>query len=294
MSRLEDQREVAKARSAFDLSQITTDRLPELVSRALLAIYERRPDARRRVLDVARETVRLEGLADLVGRREVVERVGLTGGGAAPPPGAPPPVPPPAGASGMPSSAFFEKAAADIAGRHPVLADGWQDVARRYTEERAFAVARSTELALTERVQEVVAAAVRNGRPTAEVLADLGASDGWSQAYADTVYRTNVATANTAGKMAVAKDPAVRVLVGGWRYTTAYAPGTQGVRPNHGALDGIIAAVDDPVWRRIAPPNGYNCRCTIEPVFADEVPEAPPRVPDGWRPDPGFEVKPIA
>ena len=31
----------------------------------------------------------------------------------------------------------------------------------------------------------------------------------------------------------------------------------------HWQMDGFIAAVDDPIWRRIWPPNGYNCRATV-------------------------------
>ena len=33
-------------------------------------------------------------------------------------------------------------------------------------------------------------------------------------------------------------------------------------RPNHRALNGFIARIDNPVWGKIAPPNGYRCRCT--------------------------------
>lgn len=34
-------------------------------------------------------------------------------------------------------------------------------------------------------------------------------------------------------------------------------------RPAHRALDGLIRPVDDPIWRRIAPLNGYLCRCGL-------------------------------
>lgn len=35
------------------------------------------------------------------------------------------------------------------------------------------------------------------------------------------------------------------------------------VRDEHRVLDGYIAKVDDPVWRRIAPKNGWRCRCFL-------------------------------
>jgi SPP1 gp7 family putative phage head morphogenesis protein len=34
-------------------------------------------------------------------------------------------------------------------------------------------------------------------------------------------------------------------------------------RPAHKALDGFIRPVNDPVWRRISPLNGYRCRCGL-------------------------------
>ncbi len=34
------------------------------------------------------------------------------------------------------------------------------------------------------------------------------------------------------------------------------------VRPHHLALDGLVAAIDDPIWQRHYPPNGYRCRCS--------------------------------
>jgi len=34
-------------------------------------------------------------------------------------------------------------------------------------------------------------------------------------------------------------------------------------RPAHKALDGFIRPVNDPIWRRISPLNGYRCRCGL-------------------------------
>lgn len=46
------------------------------------------------------------------------------------------------------------------------------------------------------------------------------------------------------------------------QYTTV---GDRNVRPEHQALDKFTAAKSDPVWRRIYPPNGWNCRCSVIP-----------------------------
>lgn len=39
--------------------------------------------------------------------------------------------------------------------------------------------------------------------------------------------------------------------------------GDQRVRQSHRDLDGLTAPVNDPIWNRIMPQNGWNCRCTV-------------------------------
>lgn len=34
-------------------------------------------------------------------------------------------------------------------------------------------------------------------------------------------------------------------------------------RPHHATMDGVVAAVDDPVWESWYPPSGYRCRCSV-------------------------------
>jgi len=111
----------------------------------------------------------------------------------------------------------------------------------------------------------------------------------WSRSYADTVYRTNVATAYSAGRMRQLADPEVADVVRGLRYT---AVGDSDTRPSHKAMDGFTAPADDPVWHRVAPPAGYNCRCDIEIVTIFDqrmkvVPGGSKKIPSDF-PDHGF------
>lgn len=55
-----------------------------------------------------------------------------------------------------------------------------------------------------------------------------------------------------------------------WKYVTA---GDEKVREEHRKLDGIILSCDDPRWDKIFPPNGWKCRCRVEPVMRHEVSE---------------------
>lgn len=43
------------------------------------------------------------------------------------------------------------------------------------------------------------------------------------------------------------------------------------VREEHAILDGTIAAVDDSFWSAYYPPNGYNCRCSVEQLMLSEA-----------------------
>lgn len=49
-----------------------------------------------------------------------------------------------------------------------------------------------------------------------------------------------------------------------------WTAGDAQVRPAHAELDGKRWPADDPIWARIAPPNGHGCRCTL--VGSDEGP----------------------
>lgn len=43
------------------------------------------------------------------------------------------------------------------------------------------------------------------------------------------------------------------------------------VRPEHAELNGTVAAVGDAFWNDNYPPNGYNCRCSVEQLTEDEA-----------------------
>lgn len=52
-----------------------------------------------------------------------------------------------------------------------------------------------------------------------------------------------------------------------WKYKTV---GDDKVRQEHAALDGLILHYKDLRWEEIFPPNGWGCRCKIEPVMLHE------------------------
>ncbi len=63
------------------------------------------------------------------------------------------------------------------------------------------------------------------------------------------------------------------------------------VREEHAILDGTIARVDDPFWTIYYPPNGYNCRCSVEQLLQSEAEQDPKFGQDSLSPsfDPRFQ-----
>jgi SPP1 gp7 family putative phage head morphogenesis protein len=81
----------------------------------------------------------------------------------------------------------------------------------------------------------------------------------------DDVVRTLVRTQHSIGRNArtwidTIDDP----RVWGYAYRTAE---DERVRPAHAAMDGKRYPKRHPFWRRYAPPNGWNCRCELVPVY---------------------------
>ncbi|MDD3535377.1 MAG: phage minor head protein [Candidatus Cloacimonetes bacterium] len=66
------------------------------------------------------------------------------------------------------------------------------------------------------------------------------------------------------------------------------------VRDEHWAMDGLIYPVDDPFWDSYTPPNGWNCRCSVEQLLEGELPDdyAPMEPDTPVRVDPMFKNNP--
>lgn len=193
----------------------------------------------------------------------------------------------------------FDQAIESLLSREPRLAEGWLEVQQVYTLEHGFSLARGMTEVLTDKVQLFLAQSMQQGASALDAERQLqflaSAHDvGFTSGYAQTVYRTNLNSAYTAGRMRQARTPAVRAVAPGFRFD---AVGDADTRPNHKALDGFVALQNDPVWQTCSPPLGYNCRCTLALALRSEV-EAAGLVrggrarsrpkPAGAGPDAGF------
>ena len=206
--------------------------------------------------------------ADVLGRVETIRAAdrlaaaGSGGGSFTRPPGAASGAVPFEPGAPLPRVPFTE-AVADVMSRDARLARGAADVAAAYNDEHGFALARSESLVVTRRVQSAIAKAGHDGATRDEavlsirrIVAEAGADMAdWTRAYAETAFSTNVSTAYSAGRFRQMADPAVAFAIGALMFD---GPADDDARPNHVAALGLIAAPDDPVWHKLAPPLGWG------------------------------------
>jgi len=211
---------------------------------------------------------------------------------------------------GIVPSVTFEEAGADMVARVPkTITDAaertWRRISHLYSTEHAMAFVRSAEDSVTRRVQDLIVQMQRDGvteleagrRITMGVEQIREITRPWSESYSRMVFRTNVSTATTAGRFRAAMDPDVAAIIPAMRFTTA---GDSDVRPNHRA-DGFIAKTTNPVWRWLAPPLAWSCRCRIDHMTRPQLRRAgalhedgtvrESRVPAGVHPDEGFRTQ---
>lgn len=136
-----------------------------------------------------------------------------------------------------------------------------------------------------------------------------------AEARLETVYRTNVSTANNAGRFKQLQE--LDEFVALYRLNEVRDLNTRGnpagLYPDagpHFQMNGFLAATNDVVWEVVWPPNGFNCRASVSPIswtsarrmgLADEhdnlnfeaiaVRNGPRRgfIESGAYPDQGFE-----
>jgi SPP1 gp7 family putative phage head morphogenesis protein len=172
------------------------------------------------------------------------------------------------------------------------------DGLRQQYKMQAFTVAGTSDVRLIDGIHKALTDIVASGQTeqdfktqVQQLATDAGVAD--LSAFAiETVFHTNVQTAYQNGRFEQMRDPAVAAALPYWQYNTV---GDDRVRPAHAALDGFVAHNQDPVWRRIYPPSGFNCRCSVSSMTADEAPDDADvpglsRLPVAAAsvPDPGF------
>ena len=169
----------------------------------------------------------------------------------------------------------FIEAVDDILARTPEIAANAEEVAAVY-ESHGFAMARSANRVLTARIQREIGRMVREGVTVPQATGILERMGGFTRSYAETVYRTNLNTAYSAGRWKQAADPEVRELMPAAIVSTTNDSDLRRGREedrgeNHAAADGFVADTRSPRWDRMSPPYGYMCRCSMRLVSTFEL-----------------------
>lgn len=147
--------------------------------------------------------------------------------------------------------------------------DLWQDM-----HARAFVVAGAMKDQLVADFHTAVTAAIAEGRTLADFRKDFDrivAAHGWSYNgsrnwRSRVIYQTNMRMAYNAGRFAQAQRLKERRPF--LRYVAVLDSRT---RPEHRAWHDTVLPVDHEFWSTHHPPNGWNCRCTVQSLSRGDM-----------------------
>lgn len=161
----------------------------------------------------------------------------------------------------------FSAAVRAFRSRVPITRGSWDRLTER-ERRRAFTVSGLARNDYVRQAQSVVTRALEEGWEQDEFRDELedrfvkAGLDPLNPSHANTVFRTNISTAHADGRMGVFTQPAVLEAMPFWTWA---AIDDKTARLTHLAMNGVSMRADDGAWQRIAPPCGFNCRCTITP-----------------------------
>lgn len=157
----------------------------------------------------------------------------------------------------------------------PVTKHVFDGLTAQYQKD-AFTLAGASDVRMVKKVQAALAdIAEKGGTPAdfqaaAKKITDDAGVEEMNAFTLDTAFNTAMQKAYSAGRLAQMQEPHMTQALPYWQYWTV---GDLRVRPEHAVLDGFCARAIDPVWRKIYPPSGFNCRCSVVPITGDDAPD---------------------
>lgn len=149
-----------------------------------------------------------------------------------------------------------------------------------YFRDRAFTISGITKAELLSGVKEELIKSMEQGmtlRDFQKALPEIFDRHGYTQLnpwHIKNVYSTNLQNAYQGGRLRQMADPIVAEALPYWRYIAVMDIAT---RPEHAAMHGKIFRADHPIWQTWYPPNGFNCRCTVQSISARQIER------EGWH-----------
>jgi SPP1 gp7 family putative phage head morphogenesis protein len=154
-----------------------------------------------------------------------------------------------------------------------VPTDRWTDIWQGM-HARAFVVAGARDEGLLADFHDAVNRAIAEGRTLEQFRADFDtivAEHGWSYRgsrnwRSAVIFNTNLRMAYAAGRWAQAQR-----LKGRRPYLRYVGILDDRIRPLHREWHDTVLPVDDPWWQTHFPPNGWNCRCSVQQLSRRDV-----------------------
>lgn len=170
----------------------------------------------------------------------------------------------------------IEAAARDLLSRRAVTSEDFAALADD-ARKAAFSIAGDLRANVVEAVKDAVTADVLQGGTLRSFRANIGEAldaAGMSDAQIETTYRTQTGLARTAGLVKVLDHPDIAPE---FPYIAWHATHDSRTRPDHLAMEtaGIdgtnVYRCDDPKFRRVMAPAGFNCRCFCQPMSIEDA-----------------------
>jgi SPP1 gp7 family putative phage head morphogenesis protein len=139
---------------------------------------------------------------------------------------------------------------------------------------RAFTIAGLQRTNLLAAAKEELERSIFEGtdlRDFRDRLDDRLNADGWTPlrpAHVETVFRNATMGAYGEGRRAQMTQPAVLRRRPYWQWIATQDDRT---RDTHAAAHHVVMAANDPAWKRIGPPAGHNCRCTLRSLTEEQA-----------------------
>jgi SPP1 gp7 family putative phage head morphogenesis protein len=141
----------------------------------------------------------------------------------------------------------------------------------RGLKQKAGLASADDEARILKNISLALRKAIDTSKPLQDVVPTIEAllRDDRKQ-YALTIARTNQSTSYNAGRMDTFRSDAVRPYIEAYQYQAIMDDVTTDFCREH---DGQIIKADDPDLQRINPPNHFNCRSILVPIFITDTNE---------------------
>lgn len=160
--------------------------------------------------------------------------------------------------------AGFNEGKTIVLSNNPSFTYGYDDPAMLAAFERSlYRFAGQKNIAIIQKLNQLYrqSSSFEDFYAQAGAIVDVANKD-WLQTEYTTATRTGQAAANYTRLMGNID------IFPYWKYSTI---GDGRVRDSHLALEGVTLRADDPLWQKLFPPNGWNCRCSVFPRMESQI-----------------------